>query len=105
MNNKSACYCFCRDFAYVARDRSTRKHMCHVFRCDTPARQIANTLQDICKRIMVERSLQASTTSIQKMSINRPNNLPNLEKAADHHGHKLTFQNLYKSKSKIALCD
>lgn len=47
-----------RDFAYVARDRATRKHMCHVFRCDAPARTIANTLRDICKRIMIERSLQ-----------------------------------------------
>ncbi|KAG1714501.1 Protein Fe65 [Nymphon striatum] len=46
-----------RDFAYVARDRVTRKHMCHVFRCDTPARTIANTLRDICKKIMIERSL------------------------------------------------
>jgi len=47
-----------RDFAYVARDRITRKHMCHVFRCDIPARTIANTLRDICKKIMIERSLQ-----------------------------------------------
>uniref|UniRef100_A0A5S6QJR0 PID domain-containing protein n=1 Tax=Trichuris muris TaxID=70415 RepID=A0A5S6QJR0_TRIMR len=44
-----------RDFAYVARDRSTRRFMCHVFRCDTPARTIANTLRDICKRLMIER--------------------------------------------------
>jgi len=42
----------------VARDRITRKHMCHVFRCDIPARTIANTLRDICKKIMIERSLQ-----------------------------------------------
>ncbi|XP_046395512.1 uncharacterized protein LOC124162869 isoform X2 [Ischnura elegans] len=49
-----------RDFAYVARDRTTRKHMCHVFRCDIPARTIANTLRDICKKIMIERSLQQS---------------------------------------------
>ena len=47
-----------RDFAYVARDRVTRRHMCHVFRCDTPARTIANTLRDICKKIMIERNLQ-----------------------------------------------
>ncbi|KFM63455.1 Amyloid beta A4 precursor protein-binding family B member 2, partial [Stegodyphus mimosarum] len=49
-----------RDFAYVARDRITKKHMCHVFRCDIPARIIANTLRDICKKIMIERSLQRS---------------------------------------------
>ncbi|OZC06940.1 phosphotyrosine interaction domain protein [Onchocerca flexuosa] len=44
-----------RDFAYVARDRSSRRFMCHVFRCDTPARTIANTLRDICKRLMLQR--------------------------------------------------
>ncbi|EJW85051.1 hypothetical protein WUBG_04038 [Wuchereria bancrofti] len=44
-----------RDFAYVARDRSSRRFMCHVFRCDTPARTIASTLRDICKRLMLER--------------------------------------------------
>lgn len=44
-----------RDFAYVARDRSSKRYMCHVFRCDTPARTIANTLRDICKRLMLER--------------------------------------------------
>lgn len=33
------------DFAYVARDRLTRVHMCHVFRCETAARTIANTLR------------------------------------------------------------
>lgn len=38
-------FLFSRDFAYVARDRLTRIHMCHVFRCDTAARIIANTLR------------------------------------------------------------
>jgi len=76
-----------RDFAYVARDRVTRRHMCHVFRCDTPARTIANTLRDICKKIMIERSLQHSTTAKNVDSgmnttaptntiRNRPSNLP-----------------------------
>ncbi|CAL2037018.1 unnamed protein product [Caenorhabditis brenneri] len=44
-----------RDFAYVSRDRSTRRFMCHVFRCDTSAKTIANTLRDICKRLMLHR--------------------------------------------------
>lgn len=66
----------CRDFAYVARDRMTRMHMCHVFQCDTPARQIANTLRDICKRIMQERGLQPAHPTTQR----RPTDLPNLEK-------------------------
>ena len=47
-------YCF-RDFAYVARDKNSRRFLCHVFRCDTPARTIANTLRDICKRLMLQR--------------------------------------------------
>lgn len=69
-----------RDFAYVARDKVTRKHMCHVFRCDSPARTIANTLRDICKKIMIERSLahnlaqSVSTAGIQRRA--RPTNLP-----------------------------
>ncbi|CAG9819585.1 unnamed protein product [Phaedon cochleariae] len=69
-----------RDFAYVARDRSTRKHMCHVFRCDMPARTIANTLRDICKKIMIERSLQQNLGKAidptGKSQATRPNNLP-----------------------------
>lgn len=85
-----------RDFAYVARDKSTRKHMCHVFRCDTPARQIANTLRDICKKIMMERTLMEQGRSLQRMT--RPTDLPNLEKNGQPNGQKLTFQNLYNSK-------
>ncbi|XP_076468554.1 protein Fe65 homolog isoform X2 [Babylonia areolata] len=68
-----------RDFAYVARDRATRMHMCHVFQCDTPARQIANTLRDICKRIMQERGLHPPPTEPR---VTRPTDLPNLDKAA-----------------------
>ncbi|KAG7305122.1 hypothetical protein JYU34_010589 [Plutella xylostella] len=61
-----------RDFAYVARDRATRKHMCHVFRCDAPARTIANTLRDICKRIMIERSLQPPPRPTDLPAARRP---------------------------------
>uniref|UniRef100_A0A1B6CDF2 PID domain-containing protein n=1 Tax=Clastoptera arizonana TaxID=38151 RepID=A0A1B6CDF2_9HEMI len=82
-----------RDFAYVARDRTTRKHMCHVFRCDIPARTIANTLRDICKKIMIERSLQqnlAKPIDLNGTGINRtglatrPTNLPT-ENRRFHH--------------------
>ena len=55
--------------------------MCHVFQCDTPARQIANTLRDICKRIMQERGLQAVTAEPR---LSRPTDLPNLEKMGQH---------------------
>lgn len=53
-----------RDFAYVARDKHTRRHTCHVFRCDVPARAIANTLRDICKKILIERSLAQSSSKL-----------------------------------------
>ena len=33
-----------RDFGYVSRDPATRKHKCHVFRCDMPARAVARAL-------------------------------------------------------------
>lgn len=54
--------------------------MCHVFRCDTAARTIANTLRDICKKIMIERSLQLDSNGATNMnggrSANRPTDLP-----------------------------
>ncbi|XP_078323905.1 protein Fe65 homolog isoform X2 [Crassostrea virginica] len=84
-----------RDFAYVARDKTTRKHMCHVFRCDTPARHIANTLRDICKKIMLERHLEQNAV-VQRLS--RPTDLPNLEKPnGQTNGQKMSFQSLYNS--------
>lgn len=51
--------------------------MCHVFRCDIPARTIANTLRDICKKIMIERSLQQSLSRpFDDGGPVRPTNLP-----------------------------
>lgn len=89
-----------RDFAYVSRDKTTRKHMCHVFRCDSPAREIANTLRDICKRIMLEQGLQRNANMNR---LNRPTDLPNLEGGGNGtgqpNGQKLTFQNLYNNTS------
>ncbi|XP_072039582.1 LOW QUALITY PROTEIN: uncharacterized protein [Amphiura filiformis] len=43
-----------RDFAYVARDKVTKRYKCHVFRCDIPAKAIANALHEICA-VMSER--------------------------------------------------
>lgn len=43
------------DFAYVARDPVTRMHKCHVFRCEVPAKHVANTLKEICSRLAKER--------------------------------------------------
>uniref|UniRef100_A0A1B6IYB6 PID domain-containing protein n=1 Tax=Homalodisca liturata TaxID=320908 RepID=A0A1B6IYB6_9HEMI len=91
-----------RDFAYVARDRTTRKHMCHVFRCDIPARTIANTLRDICKKIMIERSLQqnlAKPIDINGSGISsraglatRPTNLPMEHRRFHRNGQTLVTQ-------------
>ena len=58
-----------RDFAYVSRDKQSRKHMCHVFRCELPARAIANALRDICKKILIERSLAQSSSRLTEKLI------------------------------------
>lgn len=85
-----------RDFAYVARDRSTRKHMCHVFRCDIPARTIANTLRDICKKIMIERSLHqnlAKPVDVNGRSLAaRPTNLPTEHRRFQRNGQTLVSE-------------
>ncbi|XP_057176480.1 amyloid beta precursor protein binding family B member 1 [Triplophysa rosa] len=44
-----------RDFAYVARDKVTHVLKCHVFRCDTPAKNIATCMHHICSQIMAQR--------------------------------------------------
>lgn len=91
-------FCYNRDFAYVARDRSTRKHMCHVFRCDMPARTIANTLRDICKKIMIERSLQQNLA--KPIDINgrglavRPTNLPTEHRRSNRNGQSLVCKRI-----------
>lgn len=54
---------FSSDFAYVARDPMTRIHKCHVFRCEVPARQIANTLKEICTRLAKERKSNRNNNS------------------------------------------
>uniref|UniRef100_A0A8B9ZW62 Amyloid beta precursor protein binding family B member 1 n=1 Tax=Anas zonorhyncha TaxID=75864 RepID=A0A8B9ZW62_9AVES len=43
------------DFAYVARDQLTQMLKCHVFRCESPAKDIATSLHEVCSQIMVER--------------------------------------------------
>ncbi|XP_031427682.1 amyloid-beta A4 precursor protein-binding family B member 1 isoform X2 [Clupea harengus] len=56
-----------RDFAYVARDKLTHVLKCHVFRCDTPAKNIATSMHDICSKIMAQR--KSSKTSMSKLHI------------------------------------
>ena len=43
-----------------------------LFRCDVPARAIANALRDICKKILIERSLAQSSS---RMGIHANNRL------------------------------
>ncbi|KAL8613490.1 hypothetical protein ACOMHN_007533 [Nucella lapillus] len=86
-----------RDFAYVARDRMTRVHMCHVFQCDMPARQIANTLRDICKHIMQEREIHAAH-SPGESRLTRPTHLPNLDKM------EVTFPTPMEEPRKVLRC-
>ncbi|XP_062392863.1 amyloid beta precursor protein binding family B member 1 isoform X1 [Sardina pilchardus] len=56
-----------RDFAYVARDKLTHVLKCHVFRCDTPAKNIATSMHDICSKIMAQR--KSSKTSVSKLNM------------------------------------
>ncbi|TSS11539.1 Amyloid-beta A4 precursor protein-binding family B member 1 [Bagarius yarrelli] len=56
-----------RDFAYVARDKLTHVLKCHVFRCDTPAKNIATSMHDICSKIMAQR--KSSKTSLNRLNI------------------------------------
>ena len=69
--------------------------MCHVFRCDNPARQIANKLRDICKELMMERRLQQAALD-QRLS--RPTDLPNLDKNSHQSNQKAVLQSLLKSR-------
>lgn len=69
-----------RDFAYVARDKQTKIHMCHVFRCDSaPAKDIANSLRDTCRKIINEKKLLKETISTTKRTLpKRPSFLPEI---------------------------
>ena len=92
-----------RDFAYVARDRVSRHHMCHVFRCELPARHIANTLCDICKKIIAQRAAAAAQSSAASQR-SRPTDLPNLHQSAaggDTVDRSIRYENLLKSNFRV----
>jgi len=69
--------------------------MCHVFRCELPARHIANTLCEICKKVIAQRAAaaQAGNGSGQKA---RPSDLPNLHRVRMGDS-TVKFENLLKS--------
>ncbi|XP_078369271.1 uncharacterized protein LOC144653202 isoform X2 [Oculina patagonica] len=61
-----------RDFAYVARDPSTGKHKCHMFRChgNISGRAITNALHDMCSKILEEK--KKAQESSRKTSTQKP---------------------------------
>ena len=64
----------------MAKDKHTKVHMCHVFRCDSaPAKEIANALRDTCRRIIAEKKSQSNKSINQtNSSPKRPNFLPDI---------------------------
>uniref|UniRef100_A0A8C3H8N1 Amyloid beta protein binding family B member 1 n=1 Tax=Chrysemys picta bellii TaxID=8478 RepID=A0A8C3H8N1_CHRPI len=76
-----------RDFAYVARDPLTQMLKCHVFRCETPAKGIATSLQAVCSQVRSPPgppepplNLPTIATSLQAVcsQVRPPRALPNL---------------------------
>jgi len=69
--------------------------MCHVFRCELPARHIAKTLCEICKKVIAQRAAatQAVNGSSQRA---RPSDLPNLHRVGVG-DNTIKFENLLKS--------
>ena len=61
-----------RDFAFVARDPSTGKHKCHMFRChgSISGRAITNALHDLCSKILEKK--KKAQESDRKMSAQKP---------------------------------
>ncbi|KAJ3590485.1 hypothetical protein NHX12_008436 [Muraenolepis orangiensis] len=59
-----------RDFAYVARDNLTQVLKCHVFRCDSPAKNIATSLHEMCSKIMTER--KAAKPGLSRLDSDSP---------------------------------
>jgi amyloid beta (A4) precursor protein-binding family B protein 2 (Fe65-like) len=59
-----------RDFGYVARDPATKKHKCHVFRCDMPARAVAKALLE------THQKSKPSSTPGQTVAGGRENEAP-----------------------------
>uniref|UniRef100_H3DR31 Amyloid beta protein binding family B member 1 n=1 Tax=Tetraodon nigroviridis TaxID=99883 RepID=H3DR31_TETNG len=61
------------DFAYVARDNLTQVLKCHVFRCDSPAKNIATSLHEMCSKIMLER--KASRRGVSRLNSDPANHM------------------------------
>lgn len=87
----------------MARERVTRHHMCHVFRCELPARHIANTLCEICKKIIAQRAATAqAAASAMSVQRTRPTDLPNLHQSSAV-GDSIKYENLLKSMDRVVV--
>lgn len=60
----------CRDFAYVARDNLTQVLKCHVFRCDSPAKNIATSLHEMCSKVRHSPIIASSPLMYQVWEFN-----------------------------------
>ena len=60
-------------FAYVAKDKKTRKFHCHAFNCHDAAgaKTAAAFLRDLCKRALIERNLRANNTYSKRINAKR----------------------------------
>uniref|UniRef100_A0AAY4BJD5 Amyloid beta (A4) precursor protein-binding, family B, member 1 (Fe65) n=1 Tax=Denticeps clupeoides TaxID=299321 RepID=A0AAY4BJD5_9TELE len=70
-----------RDFAYVARDDLTQVLKCHVFRCDTPAKNIATSLHEMCSKVSQIKQKQdefpvPKNELVQRFHVNYLGNVP-----------------------------
>ncbi|XP_034405832.1 amyloid-beta A4 precursor protein-binding family B member 3 isoform X2 [Cyclopterus lumpus] len=64
-----------RDFAFVAGDKDSCVLKCHVFRCDTPAKAVATALNEMCFKMMSEKTSMRPSRSLTMESIS-PEDLP-----------------------------
>ncbi|XP_030648268.1 amyloid-beta A4 precursor protein-binding family B member 1 [Chanos chanos] len=91
-----------RDFAYVARDKLTHVLKCHVFRCDTPAKNIATSMHDICSKIMAQRKSSKSSLSRLNIDPSKLVDLPFQEFPAPKNELVQRFQVLYLGNVTVA---
>lgn len=65
-----------RDFAYVARDPDSGKHICSVFKCERTGHEVASALRSICVRILNENeSHPGKKSSATRVNENAGNHL------------------------------
>lgn len=100
----------------MARDPGSRRFMCHVFRCDMPARIIANALRDVCKRMVLERSLSdpagggqerpappAATRRLASLSLGEESAVGPASRSGRSRGRRIPLRELWNMCSDMAL--